>query len=242
MGTVLVDNLDKRLAADAESGNSQRRMTNRFDLSTSNTVPWIRRRQHGHGSAGRQGSRRRIASLLLVVAGVLVIVATVPAQTYDPPVTTLVKNTGQPVPDRITNLSAKQTGLYQGFTTGPNPFGYELDSISLYVGNSHDSRDLTIRASLYQGNGRLTRVTALDRSGLRNRAHNEWKAPPNTYLEPSTSYYIVLDCTVGCEGDNLVEVGLTDSSSEDSGAEAQGGLFTIGWAFGRPAPARGSVL
>ncbi len=201
MRVVLVHDVERRVAGEAETEPLQRWSTGRV-------------------AAKPPLGARRIAAILVAVAGVLLNVATVPAQTYDPPVTTLVKNTGQPVPDRITNLSANQTGLYQGFTTGPNPFGYELDGISLYVGNSHDSRDLTIRASLYQGNGRLTRVTALDRSGSNNRAHNEWKAPPNTYLEPNTNYHIVLDCTGGCEGDNLVEFGITYSSAEDSGAEA----------------------
>ena len=195
----------------------------------------LKRWSAGRWAARRPLGARRLAVIFLAAAGVLLSVTTVHAQTYDPSITTLVKNTSQPVPARVTNLGANITGLYQGFTTGPNADGYELDGISLYVGNSHDSRDLSISAYLYQGEGRLTRVVALHRSGLNDRAHNAWKAPPNTHLKPNWKYYIALDCTRGCEGDNLVEFGVTDSPAEDSGAD---GGWTIHDRLGfRPAGA-----
>ena len=78
--------------------------------------------------------------------------------------------------------------------------------------------DMTIDASLYRDDECLTKVASLTRGHLNDREHNEWQAPADTFLEPNTEYYIVLNCVAGCEGDNVAEFGTTDSYGEDSGA------------------------
>ena len=43
--------------------------------------------------------------------------------------------------------------------------------------------------------------------------------PENTYLEPDTEYYFLLDCTAGCANDNVAQFVSTYSSEDDPGAE-----------------------
>ena len=72
----------------------------------------------------------------------------------------------------------------QRFRTGPNPAGYELDGITLYVRDTRESRYMTIVAGLYRRIGdRYVHVTNLSRGQLDDFAHNEWWAPADTYLK-----------------------------------------------------------
>ncbi len=115
MITVLIDDLDKRVVANAEVGAAQQRTTNGFGRRMPNIKRWIRHgQQRGHASAKPQGVARRTGAILLATATALVGAVVAPAQEYDPPVTTLVQNTGQSS-GRIVSLSAHQDGLYQGF-------------------------------------------------------------------------------------------------------------------------------
>ena len=193
--------------------------TNRCGLPSSAKAPPRRRRGHGRG---QPGGAARLAGVLLSAAIVLGAAAAAPAQEYDPPVTTLVTNMLQPSgSDRNITLHDGQDGLYQGFTTGPNQSGYELTSILVYVRDTHESRYMTILAGLYRGDGNvLTKVADLTRAGhLNDFAHNEWLAPPDTYLRPNTHYHFLLDCVSGCANDNVAQFGITHSRGDDEGAE-----------------------
>ena len=166
--------------------------------------------------------------LLLATALGLLSSAALAADTYDPPVTTIVTNMLQPSgSDRLVSLHDDQTGLQQRFRTGPNPAGYQLEGIWLYVRNTHESRYMTIRGGLYldSGGATHTRVAYLSRGQLDDFAHNEWRAPADTYLKPNSDYVFVLDCLAGCANDNFAQFGVTRSTGEDSGAEA-------GWSIG----------
>ena len=134
----------------------------------------------------------------------------------------MVTNMLQPSgPDRLVALFERQTGLQQRFRTGPNPAGYELDGITLYVRQTHQSRYMTIVAQLYRCvRGACSHVVNLSRGQLNNFAHNEWRAPADTYLKPDTEYSFVLDCAAGCANDNYANFGATYGKAEDSGAEA----------------------
>ena len=117
-------------------------------------------------------------------------------------------------------MGGQRDGLYQAFRTGPNPGGYELHSIWLYVKNAHESRHMTIDAGLYRGlPPDADRIATLTRSTLNDFSHNQWRAPANTFLEPNANYVFVLDCTAGCENGHVAEIGTTRSSREDPGAE-----------------------
>ena len=176
------------------------------------------RPRRGHGR-GRPLGVARLGGMLLPAASVLVAAGSAPAQEYDVPITTVVKNTDQ-LSDRVVLLNASQNGLNQAFRTGPNPGGYELTSILLHVHDTHESRYMTIDAGiyLYSGSG-FTHVVDLTRGQLDDYAYNEWRAPERTYLEPNTEYYFLLDCTAGCANDNMAQFRLTLSSEDDPGAE-----------------------
>ncbi len=221
MITVLIDKLDKRVVADAGAEDSQRRATCHRGLRGLNIGRRVRLWQRqDHGSARPQGGAWRIGAVLLAAASVLVIAATAPAQEYDPPIRTLAKNTDQPSSGRVVLLDASQDGLNQAFRTGPNLGGYELTSIVLHVHDTHESRYMTIDAGIYLWDeSGFTRVAKLTRGQLNDFAANEWWAPENTYLEPDTEYYFLLDCTAGCANDNVAQFLTTYSSEDDPGAE-----------------------
>ena len=220
MTTVLVEKLDKRVVADVEAGDSQRRATSCRGLRGLDLRHRVRLWQRqDHLSARPRGSARWTGAILLAVATALMVTVAVSAQTYDPPITMLAKNTDQPS-DTLVLLNASQDGLNQGFRTGPNLGGYELTSILLYVHDTHESQYMMINAGIYLYNGSgFTRVTDLIRGQLDDYAYNEWWAPENTYLEPDTEYYFLLDCTAGCANDNIAQFLTTYSSEDDPGAE-----------------------
>ena len=145
----------------------------------------------------RDGALRAVAVLLACMAA---LIGAVPAaaQEYDPPVATLVKNLDQPSgPDIRLVLSKNQDGLMQGFRTGPHQGGYELEGIWLYVRDTWESRYMTIDAGLYRDiRTRPRKVATLTRGQLNDYAHNEWKAAANTFLEPNTDYWFMLDCVI----------------------------------------------
>ena len=223
MTTVLIEKLDKRVVADAEAGDSQQRATSCHGLRGLDLRRRVRLWQRqDHVSARPRGGARWTGAILLAVATALVVVVAASAQTYDPPITTLVKNTDQ-LSERVVLLNEFQDGLNQAFRTGPNLGGYELTSILLHVHDTHESRYMLINAGIYLYNGSgesgFTRVTDLIRGQLDDYAYNEWWAPENTYLEPDTEYYFLLDCTAGCANDNMAQFRTTYSSEDDPGAE-----------------------
>ncbi|MYF90942.1 MAG: hypothetical protein F4184_02065 [Gemmatimonadetes bacterium] len=218
MITVLIDYLDKRVVADAEAGDSQRRATSRRGLRGLNIGHRVRLWQRqDHVLAKPQDSWHRTGAVLLAMATALVIAVTARAE-YDPPITTLVTNMLQASgSDRIVTLCESQDGLYQGFRTGPKRGGYELTDISLYARDANESRYTTINAGLYHRDGYLiTKVADLTRSRLDDFGRNEWQAPENTYLEPDADYYFLLNCGAGYANDNVAQFATTYSFREDS--------------------------
>ena len=232
MATVLVDKLDKRVVADAEAGDSQRRATSRRGLRGLDLRRRVRLWQRqDHLSAKPQGGWCRAGAMFLAVAAALVVAVTARAE-YDPPITTLVTNMLQSSgSDRIVTLCESQDGLYQGFRTGPKQGGYELTDISLYVRDANESRYRTINAGLYHRDGYLiTKVADLTRSRLDDFAHNEWQAPENTYLEPDTDYYFLLNCGAGYANDNVAQFTTAYSFKEDSEVKEGWSLHNyLGW-------------
>ena len=214
MITVLVD---KRVMADAETGDSQRRATSRRGLRGLDIGRRVRVWQRqDHASAKPQGVWRRTGAMFLAVAAILVVAVTARAE-YDPPITTLVTNILQfSGSDRIVTMCEGRDGLYQGFRTGPKQGGYELTDISLDVRGTHESRYTTINAGLYHREGYLiTKVADLTRSRLDDFARNAWQAPENTYLEPDADYYFLLNCGAGYADDHVAQFATTYSFGED---------------------------
>ena len=217
MVTVLIDDLDKRVVAGAEAGDSQRRATSRRGLRGLNIGHRVRLWQRqDHVSAKPHGGARRTGAVLLAMATALVVAVNARAE-YDPPITTLVTNMLQSSgSDRIVTLCESQDGLYQGFRTGPKQGGYELTDISLDVRDANESRYTTINAGLYHRDGYLiTKVADLTRSRWDDFGRNEWQAPENTYLEPDADYYFLLNCGAGYADDNVAQFATTYSFGED---------------------------
>ncbi|MDE2809449.1 MAG: hypothetical protein OXN90_13615 [Gemmatimonadota bacterium] len=210
MMTVLVD---KRVMADAETGDSQRWATSRRGLRGLDIGRRVRVWQRqDRASAKPQGVWRRTGAIFLAVAATLVVAVTARAE-YDPPITTLVTNMLQfSGSDRSVTLCENQDGLYQGFRAGPYQGGYKLTDISLDVRDVNESRDRTINAGLYHREGKVTDLT---RSRLDDFARNAWQAPENTYLEPDADYYFLLNCGAGRADDNVAQFATTYSFRED---------------------------
>ena len=218
MITMLVDDLDKRVATDSGGRTSQRRATSHRGLRGLDIGRRIRLWQRqDHVSARLRGGARRTGAVLLAVATTLVVAVNARAE-YNPPITTLVTNMLQSSgSDRIVTLCESQDGLYQGFRTGPKQGGYELTDISLYARDANESRYTTINAGLYHRDGYLiTKVADLTRSRLDDFGRNEWQAPENTYLEPDADYYFLLNCGAGYANDNVAQFATTYSFREDS--------------------------
>ena len=161
----------------------------------------------------------RAGAVLLAGIAALVGAAAASAQAYDAPIATLVTNMDQPSGAASVVLSDIQDGLGQGFRTGSDHGGYELEGIRLYVRDTHESRYMTINAYLYRGPGLGRKVATLTRGRLNDFAHNEWTAPDNTFLEPNTDYFFVLDCVSGCVDDNWALFGDTYNDVEDGGSQ-----------------------
>lgn len=225
MRTVLLRNLRNRAAANTDSRTPRRLPMSCFGLLFSPITRRAGHRRQPRCAVRPPGGGRQIGAILVAAASILVVVATASAQTsvpYDAPVTTLVTNMLQPSgSSMVKGLSAHLDGLFVEFRTGPNADGYQLSSILLYVRDTHESRYMTILGRLWERGDNTTWVADLTHEGsLDDFAHNEWEAPPNTYLKPNTTYRFALDCVIGCANDNKAQFGYTSSKDEDSGAEA----------------------
>ncbi len=176
MSRISYADLQGRVEESAGEGTSQPRATSGFSLRVRRWIRQVLRQRRVR--AGRRGRVRRTGSAPMAAATVLAVAVAAPAREYNPPITTLVKNTYQPT-ERVVLLNAFQDGLYQGFRTGPNLGGYELTSILLYVSDTHGSRYMTIDAGIYLYNGSgFTRVTDLMSGGhLRTPT---WSRPRTT--------------------------------------------------------------
>lgn len=221
MNTMQLGDIRERLTADSGNVTSRRPAKSPCGPHMAKRMRRAQYQQQHHVAAKPQGGVHRIGTYLLGAAVVLAVAVNAPAQEYDPPITPLVSNLLQPPgPDGIATFAGLRDRLYQAFRTGPNPGGYELKSIWLYVRNVHEHGRMTVEAGLYQGTLRgKPRVAALTRGQLKIFALNQWRAPANTFLEPNTRYVFVLDCTAGCATDSGAEIGVTRSPREDPGAE-----------------------
>ena len=114
-------------------------------------------------------------------------IRSVPQRSTAPATQTLVSNT-----DRATVSMANliTQDLAQEFTTGPNPTGYKLSSIDLYL--TGRGTDLTVK--LFSGSATGSEVATLTSPGWERLGHNVYTfvPPANTNLTANTSYWIVV--------------------------------------------------
>ena len=110
-----------------------------------------------------------------------------PQRSTAPATQTLVSNM-----DRATQYMANliTQDLAQKFTTGPNPTGYKLSSIDLYL--TGRGTDLTVK--LFSSSASGSEVATLTSPGWERLGHNVYTfvPPVNTNLTANTSYWIVV--------------------------------------------------
>ena len=114
--------------------------------------------------------------------------------------------------------SATQTTanrLAQGFTTGPNPYGYELSNIQLnfaLVPSQYERELMKMQVHTSVGGTPGTAIyTMISPPGL-VFAHQTFGAPDGARLEPNTSYFMVVHYPPS--GANGAYVGVTDSNAD----------------------------
>ena len=114
-------------------------------------------------------------------------IRSVPQRSTAPATQTLVSNMDQAT-HHIAHLIASD--LAQEFTTGPNPTGYKLSSIDLYL--TGRGTDLTVK--LFSGSATGSEVATLTSPGWERLGHNVYTfvTPANTNLTANTSYWIVV--------------------------------------------------
>ena len=117
-------------------------------------------------------------------------IRSVPQRSTAPETQTLVSNTDRAT-QHIANLITQD--LAQEFTTGPNPTGYKLSSIDLYL--TGRGTDLTVK--LFSGSATGSEVATLTSPGWERLGHNVYTfvPPANTNLTANTSYWIVVKGT-----------------------------------------------
>ena len=129
--------------------------------------------------------------------------------------TTLVSNTGQ-------SQFATDAASYdrtQGFTTGQNPGGYNLDTVEIVSvdpqGNDATVSVCTVISAHLPAHYPTSTCTALTPPDSFAAGTLLFTAPAGTILTPSTPYVVV----IGSPGGEKLEMSMTDSDDEDDHGE-----------------------
>ena len=133
--------------------------------------------------------------------------------------TTLVSNTGQPTTDGGSVLTSYfLKGFWQGFTTGKNPGGYLLSSVTVTVETTHQATDLEMGVFTEPSIGVGTLLHRMIRTETIVNGENIFRAPFGATLKPSTTYYFGTTYSISSEDPTLFyRPELTTSKQEDAG-------------------------
>ena len=134
----------------------------------------------------------------------------------------LVSNTGQNV-DRtvIVSIGNRDKTHSQGFNTGPNPGGYNLTSVGVYVDDEHLETGETFTVHIYTADNTgakdaLTH-TLTSPASYTDVAVNTFTAPAGATLDTSTDYLVVFEGTGNATTD--FKLGATPSNGQDRGTK-----------------------
>ena len=141
----------------------------------------------------------------------------------------LVSNTGRSVdpaiPAGVATGDQDKTHS-QGFDTGPNPGGYFLASVGVYVSaeNLAGTEAFTVHIYTAASNGTLDTLqhTLTSPASYTDNAVNTFTAPAGATLDASTDYFVVFEGTANAALDFVL--GVTASNSQDGGTR-------VGWAI-----------
>ena len=141
----------------------------------------------------------------------------------------LVSNTGRSVDPAI--AAGVATGdedktHSQGFDTGPNPGGYSLASVGVYVTRPslEAGEAFTVHIYTAASNGTLDTLqhTLTSPASYTDNAVNTFTAPAGATLDASTDYFVVFEGTANAGLDFVL--GVTGSNAQDGGTR-------VGWAI-----------
>ena len=141
----------------------------------------------------------------------------------------LVSNTGRSVdpaiPAGVATGDQDKTHS-QGFDTGPNPGGYSLASVGVYVSaeNLAGTEAFTVHIYTAASNGTLDTLqhTLTSPASYTDNAVNTFTAPAGATLDASTDYFVVFEGTANAALDFVL--GVTASNAQDGGTR-------VGWAI-----------
>ena len=141
----------------------------------------------------------------------------------------LVSNTGRSVDPAIAAgvATGDQDKTHsQGFDTGPNPGGYSLASVGVYVSaeNLAGTEAFTVHIYTAASNGTLDTLqhTLTSPASYTDNAVNTFTAPAGATLDASTDYFVVFEGTANAALDFVL--GVTASNAQDRGTRG-------GWAI-----------
>ena len=177
-----------------------------------------------HTATGLVGSRPAVwlamAAMLAIVIALAMLQGAAPAQAQT--ATVLVKNTGQSDDGADISLASSFPKQAQAFRTGSNSEGYNLTSIAIRFDNiastSSAKSELTATLNEVSSGNPGSALCTLVTPDLTSAAANTFAAPSDgtcPVLQPSTSYYVVLDRTSHSAGS--ISLQLTTSDNEDDG-------------------------
>ena len=143
---------------------------------------------------------------------------------FGEPLDAMVQNLGQTDNSYVSLGSATNKALSQGFTTGPDSFGYRLQGIGVNIEGSDDSDG---NPQVPSGSTSVSVAVHADSSGKPGAklfdlvsptefaaGHSFFEAPPGAVLAPNTSYVLVWRYNRG----TWHRLQKTSSNGEDSGA------------------------
>ena len=156
----------------------------------------------------RRGARATACAVVGLLAALLAV--SVDVEPSQAAVRALAGNLGQsPAGGQV----LRSDDLAQGFRTGSLGSGYRLDSIDVWI-VAVSGGSPTLSATLHKDDPLSAAVAALTSpSSVSNGSAGRFSAPSGTVLEPSATYYLVLE---QLDSDSIVVVGVTDSDSEDA--------------------------
>ena len=161
-----------------------------------------------------------MAAMLAIVIALAMLQGAAPAQAQT--ATVLVKNTGQMDDGADISLASSFPKQAQAFRTGSNSEGYNLTSIAIRFDTISDTStaksELTATLNEVSSGNPGSALCTLVTPDLTSTAANTFAAPSDgtcPVLQPSTSYYVVLDRTAHSEGTIVLQ--LTTSDNEDDG-------------------------
>ena len=134
----------------------------------------------------------------------------------------LVSNTGQNGDTAGTQSIGDQDKTHsQGFETGPNPAGYSLASVGVYVSDADLAAGETFTVHIYtaDGSGGLDALayTLTSPNIYKNNAVNKFTAPDGATLAAGAAYHVVFQATGNAASDFVL--GVTSSNKQDTGSE-----------------------